>query len=153
MAKKRLKVALIYPEPLPSQKARSVSFVYTAASLAKMDLDVDLFIEKSGTREEIEKIYNVDLSGVCINHIYRRMLCFKSNAIFNFFIKRKIVCYDILYLRHLKTAYAVIKNRKRRQNYKIIYECHELFSETVRSPKSKERLLNYEKFVLENVFV
>ncbi len=129
-----MKIAYLYPEKLPSKKARSVSVVNTSCSLSK-HIDTTLLYEKSGNN--ILEFYglNCKLNLIPIS----RKFIIRSNKIFNFNLKQYFNKFDFFYVRHLKTAEFLIKNGQ-----KVVFECHEIFS--VKNSKIK----NIEKFVCEN---
>jgi len=130
-----MKIAYLYPEKLPSKKARSVSVINTACSLSRY-IDTSLLYEQSDD-ENILEFYGLKCN---LNLIpIPRKFIIRSNKIFNFNLKKYIKQFDYFYVRHLKTAEFLIKN-----NANVIFECHEIFS--VKNPKMK----NIEKFVCEN---
>jgi len=129
-----MKIAYLYPEKLPSKKARSISVINTACSLSKY-IDTSLLYEKSD--ENILEFYGLKCN---LNLIpISRKFIIRSNKIFNFNLKKYIKQFDYFYVRHLKTAEFLIKN-----NANVIFECHEIFS--IKNPKVE----NIEKFVCEN---
>lgn len=78
-----MKIAVIYPETLPSDKARTVTVVKTAATLGKIS-DVTLVCEKNGTDvDDICSYYGVP-KNFSLVQIPKKLLL-KSNEIFNFF--------------------------------------------------------------------
>lgn len=149
-----MKIAVVYPEPLPSDKARSVSIVNTVASLSK-SASVTLFCEAGSRKELCESVYGVDLSFVNFVEIKKKLLFLRSNRIFN---KNLISALsksdvDIVYVRHLKTAQALIKHKQKKNSpFKIGYEAHEVFFETYaeenpQKTKKIEKLKKLESFV------
>ncbi len=139
-----MKIAVIYPETLPSDKARSVTVVKTASALGEI-ADVALVCEKSDADiDGICKYYGVPKSFSLIK--IPKKLLFKSNKIFNFFLINHLqkVGYDSLYVRHLKTAEALIK-----AGFSVIFEAHEIFSDSAPTHK-KEVVARLEKYVYEN---
>jgi glycosyltransferase involved in cell wall biosynthesis len=139
-----MKIAVIYPEVLPSDKARSVTVVKTASALGEM-ADVALICEKSDADiDDICKYYGAQKSFSLIK--LPKKLLFKSNKIFNFFLISHLrrVGYDAVYVRHLKTAQALIK-----AGFSVIFEAHEIFADSAPAHK-KESVADVEKYVYEN---
>lgn len=139
-----MKIAVIYPETLPSDKARTVTVVKTAATLGKIS-DVTLVCEKNGTDvDDICSYYGVP-KNFSLVQIPKKLLL-KSNEIFNFFLIRhlKNVDYDAVYVRHLKTAKALIK-----AGFNVIFEAHEIFADSAPAHKKKAVAMT-EKYVYEN---
>ncbi len=139
-----MKIAVIYPETLPSDKARTVTVVKTAATLGKIS-DVTLVCEKNGsTIDNICSHYGVE-KNFSLVQIPKKLL-FKSNKIFNFFLIGHLqsVGYDAVYVRHLKTAEALI-----RCGFNVIFEAHEIFADSAPQGK-KEAVKKSEKYVYEN---
>jgi len=140
-----LKIAIIYPEILPSDKARSVTVVKTAATLGKI-ADVTLICEDS--RESIDYIciaYGVEKKFHLVK-LPKKALFFKSNKIFNYHLVNYLRknSYDVVYVRHLKTAEALIK-----KGFTVVFEAHEVFADS--APKSKQKsVAKSEKFVYQN---
>jgi len=130
-----MKIAYIYPEKLPSKKARSVSVVNTSCELSKLS-DTTLFYEKSGNN--ILKFYNLNCKKLQLKPVSKRFVI-RSNKIFNFNLKKYLKNFDFIYVRHLKTAEYLLKN-----GFDIIFEYHEIFSTT--NSKIKE----LEEFVVKN---
>lgn len=124
----------VYPEKLPSKKARSVSAVNTACELSKM-VNTTFYYEKSG--KEILEFYGLTCKNLNLVPVSKKFI-FRSNKIFHFNLKNKIND-DIFYVRHLKVAKELIK-----QNKKVIFEIHEIFSDI----NPKVHML--EKFVYEH---
>jgi glycosyltransferase involved in cell wall biosynthesis len=140
-----LKIAIIYPETLPSDKARTVTVVKTAASLGEI-AKVTLICEDSAADiDDICSHYGVQKS-FWLEKLSKKALFFKSNKIFNFALARHLQknSYDVLYVRHLKTAKALID-----KGFKVVFEAHEIFSESASGKKAK-KLFKTEKYVYEN---
>jgi glycosyltransferase involved in cell wall biosynthesis len=131
-----MKIAYIYPEKLPSKKTRTISVINTSCELSKI-VDTTLIYEKSG--KNILEFYGVNCN-LKLKPLSKKFLI-RSNKIFNFNLKKEIKNYDYFYIRHLKIAQFLIKN-----GAKIIFEAHEIFSNTNRKVKE------IEKFVLKNSF-
>jgi len=149
-----MKVAYIYPEELPSMKARTISVINTFVELSKL-CDTTLFTSsESANLKTIKDHYNFD-NQVKIKFIYKKFLGLKSNKFFNRNLlkemtKEKI---DVYYVRHLKTAEFLIKHKP--ENQKIIFECHEIFYKNMQkdSPNNDKKiaiLKNMEEFIYQN---
>jgi len=139
-----LKIAIIYPEVLPSDKARSVTVVKTASALGEI-ADTALICEKSDADiDDICSYYGAPKSFSLIK--LPKKLLFRSNKIFNFFLISHLrrAGYDAVYVRHLKTAQALIK-----AGFSVIFEAHEIFADSV-SERKKEAVFELEKYVYEN---
>jgi len=129
-----MKIAYLYPEKLPSKKARAISVLNTACELSKL-VDTTLIYEKS--ERDILNSYNLNCN-LKLKQVSRKFII-RSNKIFNFNLKKEINNFNYFYVRHLKTAEFLIKN-----GAKVIYECHEIFQ--VKNEKIKE----IEDFVIKN---
>lgn len=139
-----LKIAIIYPETLPSDKARTVTVVKTASTIGQIS-NVTVVCEKSNSNiDDICDYYGVQKKFSLIQ--IPKKLLFKSNKIFNFFLIRYLrgAGYDSIYARHLKTAEALIKS-----GFDVIFEVHEIFADS--APKEKKEVVAAsERFVYEN---
>ncbi len=139
-----MKIAIIYPETLPSQKARTVTVVKTASTLGEIS-KTTLICEKDGSNiDDICSYYGVQKTFSLIK--ITKKLFIRSNKIFNFFLARHLrgVNYDVVYVRHLKTAQYLIK-----QGFNVIFEAHEIFADSALDNK-KKAVENIEKFVYKN---
>ena len=140
MNKNPIKIAYIYPEILPSTKARAISAVNTANELAKIS-DCTLFIDSDST-DDMLRYYSIGNSELNIKKINKQFLFFKSNKIFNFNLLKELKKdnFDFIYARHLKVAKFLIE-----QEFNVIFECHEIFY------KSNIKTKSIEEFVYSNV--
>ena len=129
-----MKIGYIYPEKLPSKKARAVSVVNTACELSKL-VETTLFYESSGN--DVLKFYDLNCK-LNLFPISKRFII-RSNKIFNRNLLKVIDKNYVFYVRHLKVAKFLIKN-----GFNIIFEYHEVFSQT--NPK----LMELENFVVQN---
>ncbi len=128
-----MKLAFIFPEPLPLKKARSISVINTASALSKL-IDTTLIIPKdSAPKKELEAFYGVDLSKLNLIYIPKKFLGIKSNKIFNFVLKKHLNRFDIFFVRHLKTAKFLVDNKAPHQ--KVIFEAHEIFFKALEEEK------------------
>jgi glycosyltransferase involved in cell wall biosynthesis len=151
-----MNIAYVYPEDIPSKKARAVSVVNSAHEISKIN-KCTLFISSQlkTSREEIFKSYNIADSGLDIVKIKKTFLGLKSNKFFNKNLLKEIKKYniDVIYVRHLKAARFFIENKS--NNQKLIFECHEIFYLTLHeeqpaSYKKIEMLKELEEFVYEH---
>ncbi|GAX86810.1 conserved hypothetical protein [Lebetimonas natsushimae] len=129
-----MKIAYVYPEKLPSKKARAISVVNTACELSKI-VDTTLIYEKNG--DNVLDFYGINCN-LNLKPVSRKFII-RSNKIFNFNLKKEIKKYDYFYVRHLKTAEFLIKN-----GANVIFESHEIFQ--IKNKKIKE----IENFVYKN---
>lgn len=151
-----MKIAYIYPEELPSKKARAISVINTAYELSKI-IDTSLYISSSSKEKlEISKQYNLDLKDLKVKKISKTFLGIKSNKFFNKNLLKVILKDNIhfVYVRHLKAAKFLLENSKNR--FKVIFECHEIFYETFKNEnpaqlKKMEKLKCLEEYVYKNV--
>jgi glycosyltransferase involved in cell wall biosynthesis len=151
-----MKIAYIYPEELPSKKARAISVVNTAYELSKI-IDASLYISSnSKEKQEISKQYNLDLKDLKVKNISKTFLGIKSNKFFNKNLLKVILKDNInfVYVRHLKAAKFLLENSENR--FKVIFECHEIFYETFKEEnpsqiKKIENLKSLEEYVYKNV--
>ncbi|MGE4398301.1 MAG: glycosyltransferase [Campylobacterales bacterium] len=139
-----MKIAIVYPETLPSDKARTVTVVKTASTLGQIS-NITIVCGRSGSNiDDICDYYDVQKK-FSLTQIPKKLL-FKSNKIFNFFLIRYLrgAGYDSIYARHLKTAEALIKS-----GFDVIFEAHEIFADS--APKEKKEVVAAsERFVYEN---
>jgi glycosyltransferase involved in cell wall biosynthesis len=141
-----VKIAIIYPEILPSEKARTVTVVKTAAALGEI-ADVGLICEDSAsTINDVCRTYGVKRSFSLVK-LKKELFFLRSNKIFNFNLLKHLHknSYDAVYVRHLKTADSLLKN-----GFDIVFEAHEVFANSVPEAK-KESVAKMENFVYKNV--
>ena len=120
-----MKVAYLFPEELPMRAARGIQAVNTAWALARRE-DV-LFIPASFGREAVS-FYGLTGPGPEIKPLSRRLGPLKSQF---FFVQRAlplIRASDVVFTRHLKTAWWLGKLRPLHRR-PVIYEAHEIFAE------------------------
>jgi len=125
-----MKIAYIYPEILPSKKARAISIINSANELASIS-NCTLFVD-ANSQKDILKQYDINQSNLKISFIRKNYFGIKSNKLFNQNLLRELEKekFDFIYARHLKVANYLIK-----KGFKVIYECHEFFQEN--NPKIK----------------
>ena len=139
-----MKIAIIYPENLPSQSARTVTVAKTASTLGKIS-ETTLICEKTAsTIDDISSYYGIENSFRLV--MLPKKLLLRSNKIFNFFLIRHLrkTRYDAIYVRHLKTAKMLIK-----AGFKVVFEAHEIFADSAPEEK-KTGVAKSEKYVYEN---
>ena len=125
-----MKIAYIYPEKLPSSKARTISVMNSLCALSKY-VDTSLIYEKSASKAEILDFYSLNCN--CTFIPLSKKMIFRSNKIFNYNLKKVIHKFDFFYVRHLKTAKYLIEN-----GAKVIFESHEIFQINNRDMKEIE---------------
>jgi len=127
------KVAFIYPEPLPDNKARAVSVLNTANAMSA-HLPTTLIHQRAEfPPKTAPTLHRISLS--------KSFLRLKSNRIFHFNLTRHLrnSSYDFFYVRHLKTAAFLIK--KRPENARIVFEAHEIFHTQNPATEALERFV------------
>ena len=119
-----MNITYVYPEPLPDRKARAISVLNTVRALSR-STPTTLIYEKSPAKAQIESKENLTVAP-----LGKSLMGIRSNKIFNYHLRRYLSRQnpDFLYLRHLKTAAYLLKHY--RGPAKILFECHEIFSET-----------------------
>jgi len=148
-----MKIAFVFPERLPLKKARAISVINTVSALSKLVNTTFIIPTDSASKEEIEEFYKVDLSSTNLMYIKNSVFKIKSNKIFNFYLSKIIHNFDVFYVRHLKTAKFLIKNKLPHQ--KVVFEVHEVFYRSLEEEKPFEKkkiesLKSLEKFVYQN---
>jgi len=145
-----LQIAYVYPEILPSDKARGVSIIKTIAELSKLS-QITFFCEYGTDKAACELQYDVDLSDVHFVYISKKLLGIKSNYFFNLRLTGilKKLKNIVVYTRHLKVAKHLIGTKS------IFFECHEIFSDTITEQKNISRkkidsLKKLEQYVYSN---
>lgn len=142
-----MKIAYIYPEEIPSKKARSISVINTSLALSKL-ANVSLFVDSDSELFKIESFYGISLNGLDIRATPKRWLFFKSNKIFHLYLKNSLNEFDILYTRHLKSANFLLRYKKPHQ--KLIFEVHELFFKTQKDLKKSQKLFELEALIYKH---
>jgi len=123
-------VAYVYPEELPSKKARAISVVNSAYEVSKQT-ECTLFIDSNSNIDGLNNVYNLVDNDLDIKSVSKKLLWFKSNKFFNKNLLKELKKdkYDILYVRHLKAAKYLIEHKQKKQ--KVIFESHEIFYQTL----------------------
>jgi len=127
-----MKIAYIYPEILPDTKARAISATETTKALSGLIPTTLIYEKNEQDNPPLKPTDNLFQTG-----LRKELFGIKSNRIFNYNLDKHLKenSYDALYVRHLKTAYHLLKHRRKYKNTKIIFECHEIFS--VSNPKTR----------------
>jgi glycosyltransferase involved in cell wall biosynthesis len=144
-----------FPEKLPIDKARGVQVVNITHALADEECEVEL-IQTGYDIPEIYQHYGLspspNLRLVSVSRgISLAGLKVQSNKIFNFRLSRHINSLtdkpDLIISRHLKTAYHLLKHHK---DIPLLYDAHEVFSESSSNPKNLAKLEKMESYVLHH---
>lgn len=144
-----MNVAVIYPEPLPSKKARSISVFNLAYFLAEI-APVYLFVEKTKnfSVEKIFAFYGKKPNALQIIPVGKKRLGIRSNRFFNAnllkLLKQRSI--DTVYVRHLKVASFLLENR---QDFKVLFEIHEMFHESCNDNKKIQKLKKQEALIYQ----
>jgi glycosyltransferase involved in cell wall biosynthesis len=146
-----MKIAIPYPEALPSKRARTVSVVNTARALTR-GADVTVYsTTASADPAKIQSHYGIDECGLRFQTARRKLMGINTNGLFSYFLNRELrrAKPQIIYVRHLKTAAALIKQRV--PGAQIVFECHEIFSQTTQRTDKRNQIAALESFVYGNV--
>lgn len=125
--------------------------VHSCAQL-QYHFDLTLVVDsRSGSLDDIEHAYGVSLDRVKIIRVSHRMGPFSSNKFFNRRLYDVLPSGDpcLLYVRHLKSAQALLAKRK--SNWRIVFEAHELFYKTTSSRAKAKKLFAQEDYIYSNV--
>ncbi len=155
-----MKVLYVFPEDLPLPHARGVQVAHTLGSLLELGLDV--FLAYTPSRPIVDPLDSYGIQGARSLHrleLSRRapgLLCalpIKSNRFFNYkiikWLRKQVhvdAAPDVIMIRHLKTAHALIKAGL---GIPIVYEAHEIFALTAR-PRLRRKFASMERQVLQN---
>ena len=144
-----------FPEALPIEKARGVQVVNITRALADEACNVEL-IQTGNDISGIYRHYGITPSPWFVPTSISRSIGFggfklQSNKIFNFRLSRHIDSLknkpDLIISRHLKTAYHLLRHHK---DIPLLYDAHEVFSESSTNPKNIAALEKMESFVLHH---
>jgi len=144
-----MKIAYIYPEILPSRKARSISVINTFNELSNIT-QCTLFVDQNSKIQDIEKSYNINSSKVKIKKVKKNFLTIKSNKVFNINLLKELTIggFDIIYARHLKVAKFLIQ-----KGFKVVFESHEIFFQTFQEDnKNNKNKIKSIRFLEEFVY-
>jgi glycosyltransferase involved in cell wall biosynthesis len=146
-----MKLFYVYPEALPSSKARTTTVVHSVTELSGLFETTLVVPTRGGSREVIETAYGVDLRSVRFLMLSKTFLGLRSNKFFNDRLLKSLPKTEeiVIVLRHLKAAEALLKHR--RKNWHIVFECHELFCQTQADPRKASHLHKQEAFVYSQV--
>lgn len=148
-----MKIAILFPEPLPLKKARGISVVQTAQALSQ-HTEVHLFTGNANCQaSQLERHYGIPhfqpnihgISRSCTYFFFR----FNSNLIYSHRLHKALQSFspDIIYVRHLKPALHLLKNPIK--SAKVIFECHEIFHQTTEATNKTAVILEQERLVYE----
>ena len=144
-----------FPETLPIAKARGVQVVNITHSLARQGCRLDL-LHTGQDNAAIYQHYGIDpipgFNPISISGSVRLLgLEFKSNKIFNIRMSRYIDSLDkkpdLFIARHLKTAYHLLRHHS---DIPLLYDAHEIFTESTTNPNNKSNLLKMESYTLNH---
>lgn len=147
-----------FPEPLPIAKARGVQVVNITHALASQDCRVDL-IHTGQDAAAIYQHYGLDpipgFNPITIPRTIQLLgMKLNSNRIFNFRLSRHINRLankpDLIISRHLKTAYHLLRHHP---EIPLLYDAHEIFTESTTNPKNRAALKKMEAYILGNATV
>ncbi len=140
-----------YPEPLPSVNARTVTVVKSCAALQELFQLSLITIRETSARELIEKFYAVTLDRTELIPLRKSCLGWTSMAFYHFELRRLLAARGpaIIFVRHLKTAAYLLKNR--RPGWVIVFESHEIMFLTTTKKNRQQQLQQLEAYVYQNV--
>jgi glycosyltransferase involved in cell wall biosynthesis len=139
-------VRLLYafPEPLPLARARGVQVAHTVAELARLGMEVELAYVPNPPLHPLG-YYGVEVpAGLSLTPLSRSLpwplARIHSNRIFLWRLQQRIDAAPdaLLFVRHLKLAALLRQSRPAR---KLVYEAHEVFSDTA---PAKKRAVQFE---------
>jgi glycosyltransferase involved in cell wall biosynthesis len=144
-----MKIAYIYPEILPSRKARAISVVNTFRELSKIS-DCTLFVDQNSNIDNIVKNYNIDSAALNFKKIKKNLLKINSNKIFNRNLLKELQkgTFDIVYVRHLKVAKFLIQ-----RGFRVIFEAHEIFYQTFQEESGDSQVKKIKKIRLLEQYI
>ncbi len=146
-----LNILYAFSEPLPINKARGIQVVNATSQLAKHAKKLTLAYVPVDQLDPYTE-YNIDAKDIhrlAISNSWPKPFQ-RWHSITNFI--RRLIKYiprispDLIYIRHLKLANALIRKVP---DIPVIYEAHEVFSDTVSSKKQKS-VFAQELFVIKN---
>ncbi|MEJ2200297.1 MAG: glycosyltransferase family 4 protein [Desulfuromonadaceae bacterium] len=142
--KKRITIAYCYPEPLPSDQARSIQVMNTCCALAAQVERVIFYLPAGQSSiDDIFSFYGLTQpANLEIRRLRTSLGPLKSNRFFNRSLQKhlKTDVPDLIISRHLKTANGLLK-----LSTPVIFEAHEVFS-TKQAQAVKNRMLEQRVF-------
>ncbi len=136
-----MRVVYLFPEELPMRAARGIQAVNTVWALSERE---EVLFIPAAFSPESKRFYALQRKGPQIIPLARHLGPFKSQLIFVLrafpFLKKA----DVLFTRHLKTAWWLLKFRSLHQK-PLVYEVHEIFAE------KKKEITRLEEEVFQNV--
>jgi len=133
-----MKLAYVYPEPLPSKKASALQVVRTCAALAGLVDEVYLFA--ADDRSAPEEVLDYYCLGRCDNlrmiYLRRQLGPVTSSALFNVQLRRCLAQIQprAVLTRHLQVAAGC--------EWPVVFEAHQFFRD---KPGAKSRVLRLER--------
>ena len=145
-----MRLLYAFPEPLPLTRARGVQVAHTVAELARLGVDVELAYVPNPPLAPLA-YYGVEApAGLKLTPLSRTLpwplARIHSNRLFLWRLQARIAAQPdaLLFVRHLKLAALL---RESRPGRKLVYEAHEVFSDTA-PPAKRARQFEMESRVL-----
>ena len=136
-----MRLLYAFPEPLPLERARGVQVAHTVAELARLGVEIELAYVPNPPLHPLT-YYGVEApAGMRLTPLSRSLpwplARIHSNRLFLWWLQRRITASPdaLLFVRHLKLAAML---RQSRPGRKLVYEAHEVFSDT--APPAKRAL-------------
>ena len=127
-------LAYLFPEELPMRAARGVQAVNTVWALAKRE---KVLFFPAALRKEAFAYYGLPKKGPLICPVPRSFPGGKAHFVYLLRLLPRLRPVSVLYTRHLKTAWWLIKTRGLHRR-RIVYEAHEIFAEKKKKLERKE---------------
>ena len=145
-----MRLLYAFPEPLPLERARGVQVAHSVAELARLGMEVELAYVPNPPLHPLA-YYGVEVpAGLSLTPLARTLpwplARIHSNRLFLWRLERRIAAAPdaLLFVRHLKLAALL---RRSRPGHKLVYEAHEVFSDTA-PPAKRARQFGMESRVL-----
>ena len=136
-----MRLLYAFPEPLPLERARGVQVAHSVAELARLGMEVELAYVPNPPLDPLA-YYGVEVpAGLSLTPLSRSLpwplARIHSNRLFLWRLQERIAAAPdaLLFVRHLKLAALL---RQSRPGRKLVYEAHEVFSDT--APPAKRAL-------------
>lgn len=147
-----MRLLYAFPEPLPLPRARGVQVAHTVAELARLGIEVELAYVPNPPLHPLA-YYGVEVpAGLSLTPLSRSLpwplARIHSNRLFLWRLQERITAAPdaLLFVRHLKLAALL---RQSRPGRKLVYEAHEVFSDTA-PPAKRARQFDMENRVLRS---
>jgi glycosyltransferase involved in cell wall biosynthesis len=145
-----MRLIYAFPEPLPLERARGVQVAHTVAELARLGVEVELAYVPNPPLHPLT-YYGVEApAGLRLTPLSRTLpwplARIHSNRLFMWRLEARIAAAPdaLLFVRHLKLAALLRRSRPAR---KLVYEAHEVFSDTA-PPAKRARQFEMESEVV-----